>query len=107
VLKLVLTLDVLQRCLWWEVFCKCWLNITRGYDANIHQETEKKSVSLPESEETISTMLKELYNVYNPTTGSIFTNFALRQEMEKEFVMNSLLALFIACDKVRVYLMNP
>jgi histone acetyltransferase HTATIP len=52
-------------------------------------------------------MLKELYNEYNPTTGSIFTNFALRQEMEKEFVMNSLLALFIACDKVRVYLTNP
>jgi histone acetyltransferase HTATIP len=65
------------------------------------KETEQKSISLPESEETVSTMLKELYGVYNPTTGSIFTNFALRRDMEKESVMKNLLALFIACDKVR------
>ena len=45
-------------------------------------------------------MLQELYEVYNPTTGSIFTSFALRQEVEKEAVMDRLLALFIACDKV-------
>jgi histone acetyltransferase HTATIP len=45
-------------------------------------------------------MLKELYGVYNPTTGSIFTNFARRRDIEKESVMKNLLALFIACDKV-------
>jgi histone acetyltransferase HTATIP len=45
-------------------------------------------------------MLQELYNVYNPTTGSIFTNFALRHEIEKESVMSNLLDLFAACDKV-------
>jgi len=45
-------------------------------------------------------MLQELYEVYNPTTGSVFTSFALRPEVEKEAVMDRLLALFIACDKV-------
>jgi histone acetyltransferase HTATIP len=45
-------------------------------------------------------MLQELYNVYNPTTGSIFTNFALRRQIEKESVMKNLLELFVACDKV-------
>ncbi|KAF2028755.1 histone acetyltransferase MYST2 [Setomelanomma holmii] len=62
-------------------------------------EAEQKSISLPESKETISTMLQELYGVYNPTTGSIFANFALRREIEKESVMNNLLALFVTCDK--------
>jgi histone acetyltransferase HTATIP len=45
-------------------------------------------------------MLQEIYEVYNPTTGSIFINFALRRAMEKDRVMQDLLALFIACDKV-------
>ncbi|KAI4941630.1 hypothetical protein J4E91_010661 [Alternaria rosae] len=40
-----------------------------------------------------------MYGVYNPTTGSIFTNFALRMEIEKELMMNQLLDLFIAADK--------
>ncbi|KAF2819524.1 hypothetical protein CC86DRAFT_362358 [Ophiobolus disseminans] len=62
-------------------------------------ETEQKSISLPESEDTISIMLQELYNAYNPTTGSIFTSFALQREMEKEAIMVRLLALFIASDK--------
>jgi histone acetyltransferase HTATIP len=70
------------------------------YEAYARKETEQKSISLPESVETVCTMLQELYNVYNPTTGSIFTNFALRREIEKEFVMKNLLELFIACDKV-------
>jgi histone acetyltransferase HTATIP len=67
--------------------------------ANIDKETERKSISLPEPADTVSTMLQELYNVYNPTTGSIFTNFALRCEVEKESVMSNLLDLFAACDK--------
>jgi hypothetical protein len=37
--------------------------------------------------------------VYNPTTGSIFTNFALRRDIEKESVMKNLIALFIVHDK--------
>lgn len=45
-------------------------------------------------------MLQELYGVYNPTTGSIFTSFATRTDIEKETVLNDLMALFIACDKV-------
>jgi histone acetyltransferase HTATIP len=44
-------------------------------------------------------MLQEIYGVYNPTTGSISTNFALRRTMEKDRVMSDLLALFIAADK--------
>jgi hypothetical protein len=64
------------------------------------EETAQKSISLPESEKTVSTMIQELYNVHNPTTGSIFTNFALRREIEKESVMSNLLDLFIASDKV-------
>jgi hypothetical protein len=79
------------------------MNVSCEHDANPCKETGQKSISLPETEETISTMLKELYNIYNPTTGSIFTNFALRREIEKESVMSSLLMLFIACDKVRSF----
>jgi histone acetyltransferase HTATIP len=65
------------------------------------QETEQKSIALPESAKTISLLLQELYGVYNPATGSIFTSFAMQRELEKEAVMNNLLALFIAADKVR------
>jgi histone acetyltransferase HTATIP len=42
-----------------------------------------------------------MYGVYNSTTGSLFTGFALRSEMEKERLLNDLLDLFIAADKVR------
>ena len=63
-------------------------------------ETAKQSIELPESAQVVSTLLDEMYGVYNPTTGSIFTNFALRMEIEKELMMNQLLDLFIAADKV-------
>lgn len=59
-----------------------------------------KSIQLPESAETIDTMLNEMYATYNETTGSLFTTFALRREIEKEHIINQLLALFIASDKV-------
>ncbi|KAI4675788.1 uncharacterized protein J4E84_009941 [Alternaria hordeiaustralica] len=62
-------------------------------------ETAKQSIELPESAQVVSTLLDEMYGVYNPTTGSIFTNFALRMEIEKELMMNQLLDLFIAADK--------
>lgn len=48
----------------------------------------------------MSIMLEEIYEVYNSTTGSIFTNFGLLREIEKEQIMSELLALFVACDKV-------
>ncbi|KAI4640864.1 uncharacterized protein J4E79_011794 [Alternaria viburni] len=67
-------------------------------------ETAKQSIELPESAQVVSTLLDEMYGVYNPTTGSIFTNFALRMEIEKELMMNQLLDLFIAADK---YNLNP
>jgi len=63
-------------------------------------ETAKQSIELPESAQVISILLDEMYGVYNTTTGSIFTNFALRMEIEKELMMNQLLDLFIAADKV-------
>ena len=63
------------------------------------KETEKRCITLPESPETICTLLQEIYEVYNPTTGSIITNFALRRAMEKDRVMTDLLALFVAADK--------
>jgi histone acetyltransferase HTATIP len=63
------------------------------------EETEKRSITLPESEQTISTLLQEIYGVYNPTTGSIFTSFALRRALEKDHIITNLLALFIAADK--------
>jgi hypothetical protein len=44
-----------------------------------------------------------MYEVYNPTTGSIFTNFALRTPLEKAQMMNDLVVLFIASDKVRTH----
>ncbi|KAI4638951.1 hypothetical protein J4E93_009701 [Alternaria ventricosa] len=62
-------------------------------------ETAKQSIELPESAQVISILLDEMYGVYNTTTGSIFTNFALRMEIEKELMMNQLLDLFIAADK--------
>jgi histone acetyltransferase HTATIP len=63
------------------------------------KETEKRSITLPESEQTISTLLQQIYEVYNPTTGSIFTSFALRRALEKDHIITNLLALFIAADK--------
>ena len=45
-------------------------------------------------------MLDEIYGTYNSTTGSLFTGFVLRSEIEKERVLNDLLGLFIAADKV-------
>ncbi|KAF1848313.1 histone acetyltransferase MYST2 [Cucurbitaria berberidis CBS 394.84] len=62
-------------------------------------ETEQRSIKLPENENIIAIMLQEIYEVYNTTTGSIFTGFALGREIEKDRVINDLLALFIACDK--------
>ncbi|KAI4906363.1 hypothetical protein J4E90_010582 [Alternaria incomplexa] len=62
-------------------------------------ETAKQSIELPESAQVISTLLDEMYGVYNSITGSIFTNFALRMEIEKEHIMNQLLDLSIAADK--------
>jgi hypothetical protein len=41
-----------------------------------------------------------MYDTYNSTTGSIFTNFALCPCIEKERIMAQLLDLFIASDKV-------
>jgi hypothetical protein len=63
-------------------------------------ETAQQSVTLSESAEVISTLLDEMYGVYNPTTGSIFTNFVPRKAIEKEHMFNRLLDLFIAADKV-------
>ncbi|KAF2845197.1 hypothetical protein T440DRAFT_282342 [Plenodomus tracheiphilus IPT5] len=62
-------------------------------------ETEQCSITLPEDAKTISTLLQELYEVYNPTTGSLFTNFALRRAFEKECIMSDLLSLFVTADK--------
>lgn len=73
------------------------------------QETSKQSIELPKLAQVISTLLDEMYGVYNPTTGFIFTNFALRMEIEKELMMNQLLDLFIAADKVTslIPFLNP
>ena len=65
------------------------------------KESNSRSVKLPESAQTIDLLLDEMYGVYNSTTGSLFTGFALRSEMEKERLLNDLLDLFIAADKVR------
>ncbi|KAF1939606.1 histone acetyltransferase MYST2 [Clathrospora elynae] len=67
--------------------------------ADFVQETEQRSITLPETVQTVSTMLQEMYDVHNPTTGSIFTHFALRRAMEQDLVMSDLLALFAASDK--------
>jgi hypothetical protein len=64
------------------------------------RETAQQSVILPEPARTISTLFDEMYGVYNSTTGSIFTNFVPRKEIKKERILNELLDLFIAADKV-------
>jgi histone acetyltransferase HTATIP len=64
------------------------------------RETAQQSIVLPESARIIATLLDEMYGVYNPTTGSIFTNFVPRKEIEKEHILNELLDLSIAADKV-------
>ncbi|EUC46617.1 hypothetical protein COCMIDRAFT_35729 [Bipolaris oryzae ATCC 44560] len=71
----------------------------RVFLANVLKETSQRSITLPEDSQTVSTMLKEIYGVYNPTTGSIFSKFALRNAFEKDCIMRDLLALFVACDK--------
>lgn len=76
-----------------SLLCQC--NLTAS------QESSKQIIELPESAQTISALLDEMYDTYNSITGSIFTNFALRPEMEKERVMAQLLKLFVASDKVR------
>ena len=55
---------------------------------------------MPEPENVVALLLDEMHEVYNPTTGSIFTNFALRIPTEKTQIMNDLVVLFIASDKV-------
>ncbi|KAH8724399.1 histone acetyltransferase MYST2 [Phaeosphaeriaceae sp. PMI808] len=62
-------------------------------------ESANRTIELPESARIVATLLDELYDTYNPTTGSLFTNFALRSEMEKERALTDLLGLFLACDK--------
>jgi histone acetyltransferase HTATIP len=64
------------------------------------RETAQQSVVLPESAQVISSLLDEMYGVYNPTIGSIFTNFIPRKAIEKEHMFNRLIDLFIAADKV-------
>jgi histone acetyltransferase HTATIP len=64
------------------------------------RETAQQSVVLPEPARIVSTLLDEMYGVYNPTTGSIFTSFAPRKEIEKEHMLNQLLDLFVAANKV-------
>ncbi len=64
------------------------------------KETKDRWVKLPEPERVVDLLLDEMYDTYNSTTGSLFSGFALRTEMEKEQVMNDLLHLFIAADKV-------
>jgi histone acetyltransferase HTATIP len=72
--------------------------------SDVFQESAKQSIALPESAQTVGALLDEMYDTYNSTTGSLFTNFALRPEIEKERTMASLLELFIAADKVRDFL---
>ncbi|KAH6643776.1 hypothetical protein C7974DRAFT_5230 [Boeremia exigua] len=62
-------------------------------------ESNELSVKLPEQERIVDVLLDEMYGTYNSTTGSIFTGFALRSEMEKERVLNDLLDVFITADK--------
>ena len=64
------------------------------------RETAEQSVVLPESAQVISSLLDEMYGVYNPTTGLIFTNFLPRKAIEKEHMFDRLIDLFIAADKV-------
>jgi histone acetyltransferase HTATIP len=72
----------------------------RAIDKHL-KESNSRSVKLPESAQTIDVLLDEMYGVYNSTTGSLFTGFVLRSETEKERLLNDLLNLFIAADKVR------
>jgi histone acetyltransferase HTATIP len=90
--------DNLQRQFYGMVTAPQKLN--RAIDKHL-KESNNRSVKLPESAQTIDVLLDEMYGVYNSTTGSLFTGFALRSEMEKERLLNDLLDLFIAADKVR------
>lgn len=48
---------------------------------------------------TIETLLRELYGVANDKTGSVFTQFATKYEIEKEFITKTLVRLVVAADK--------
>ena len=67
---------------------------------NSFKESSDRRINLPESERTVDILLDELYDTYNSTTGSLFTGFALRSKLEKERILNDLLDVFIASDKV-------
>ncbi|KAJ4303497.1 hypothetical protein N0V90_002393 [Kalmusia sp. IMI 367209] len=62
-------------------------------------ESETKVIQLEEDASTVEALLAEIYGVENPITSSIFTTFALQPNIKKEFIMNSLLSLFVAADK--------
>ncbi|CAN9393967.1 unnamed protein product [Alternaria alternata] len=74
-------------------------NYFKAVCSGAFRETAQQSVVLPESAQVISSLLDEMYGVYNPTTGSIFTNFIPRKAIEKEHMLNRLIDLFIAADK--------
>ncbi|KAJ4991436.1 BTB/POZ domain-containing protein [Stagonosporopsis vannaccii] len=62
-------------------------------------EADHRWVKLPEPEHIIDILLDEMYDTYNNTTGSLFTGFVLRSELEKERMLKDLLDIFIAADK--------
>ncbi|KAF2258106.1 hypothetical protein CC78DRAFT_622088 [Lojkania enalia] len=62
-------------------------------------EAEIRRIQLEEDAFTVETMLCEIYGVETEITGSVFTCFALKKEMEKEIIIDALLNLVVAADK--------
>ena len=58
-------------------------------------------MTLEEDAATIETILCELYGVENPIMGSVFTEFGLKTEVEKEHAVETLWKVFVAAEKVR------
>lgn len=77
--------------------------------ADPQKEGQTGLIYLEEDEETIGTMLAEIYGVENTITGPIFASFSLKTEIEQETILATILKLFIATDKVgllQCYLME-
>ena len=64
------------------------------------KEAASGVLRLSEDATTVETLLMEMYGVINGMTGSVFAAFALKYEIEKEFIITTLMKLFIAVDKV-------
>ncbi|KAF2195401.1 hypothetical protein K469DRAFT_681720 [Zopfia rhizophila CBS 207.26] len=78
------------------------LHVDENGKAHVKKEAATGRTRLEEDEVTVETLLGSLYAVEMPIIGSMFTEFAPKNEAEKSVAMHVLVKLSIACDKYDV-----